>query len=176
MKRLILCLCMIGILMNLTGCSWFSRGNTQNDGQMNSNNGGTTTSPSNPNQITDGGTTNNDALNNQKMYKTVSEYMNALKTGGMIFMDEKDITDFNFAAYEGKEFMMDNQQFYLYRVNSTNADVSKMLEDIDKNGYVTTMQDGTETKKYAHRLGDFVLIYPEGYDISKLDAILNNRT
>ena len=176
MKRLILCFCMLGIVLNLTGCNLFNRGNNQNGGQTNSNNGGTTTAPSNPNQIDDGGTTNNNALNNQSMYKNVSEYMNALKTSGMTFINEKDITDFNFAAYEGKEFMMDNQQFYLYRVNSSNAEVKKMLDEIDKNGYVSTTQDGKEGKKYAYRMGDFVLIYPEGYDIAKIDSIFNKRT
>ena len=52
------------------------------------------------------------------MYNTVSEYMDALKKGGMNFRDELDITDFNFPAHEGKQFMMNEEQFYLYRVKS----------------------------------------------------------
>ena len=174
MKRLLLSICMFLLLVNLTGCGWFSGSNNQNGGTTNSNNG--TTTPSNPNQVDDGGTTNNDALNNQKMYKNVNDYMEALKMGGLTFMNEKDITEFNFPAHEGKEFMMNDQTFYLYRVNSTNSDVMKMLDEIDQKGYVMTTQDGKEIKKYAHRIDDYVLIYPEGYDISKIDAILNKRT
>ena len=167
MKRLLFYVCVFLSLVTLTGCGWFSNGNTTNE---------TTTTPTVPNQIDDGGTTNNDALNNQKTYKTVADYMDVLKKGGMTFKDELEITDINFPAHEGRQFMMNDEQFYLYRVDSTNADVKNMLDEIDKNGYVTTTQDGKEGKKYAYRLGDFVLIYPDGYDVNKIDSILNKRS
>ena len=47
--------------------------------------------------------------------------------------------------------------------------------DIEKNGYVKITQDGKEGQKSAYRMGDFVLIYPEGYDIQKVKDILNKK-
>ena len=167
MKRFMLYMCILLISLSLTGCGWFSNNKNNNQSDL-------TDVPSTPTQ---NGTTNNNTGNQSTgtMYQSVSDYMTALKNGGLMYTNEKEITDFNFAAHEGKEFMMDNQTFYLYRVNSSKSDIQKMLDEIDQNGYVTTTQDGTEMKKYAHRMGDFVLIYPEGYDIQKIDKILNNK-
>ena len=171
MKRLLLSIFMIAMFMSLAGCSFFSNGNdTNNDGA---------TTPSNPNQVDDGGTTNNDALNENKnnlsMYKNISDVMNTMQSGGLTFMNEKELSDFHFPAHEGREFMMDDQSFYLYRMDSSTNEVKTMLNEIDKNGYVNIKQDGKEGKKYAYRIGDFVLIYPEGYDIQKIKDVLNKR-
>lgn len=176
MKRLLLSICMMFLLMNVTGCSLFSNGDNANNGTT--NNGGTT-NPTKPNQMDDGGTTNNDALNENKdnlsVYKNVADVMNAMQMGGLTYMNEKELSDFHFPAHEGKEFMMDNQTFYLYRMDSTTKDVQTMLNDIEKNGYVKIIQDGKEGQKSAYRMGDFVLIYPEGYDIQKVKDILNKK-
>ena len=46
--------------------------------------------------------------------------------------------------------------------------------NLDEDTYKIT-QDGKEGQKSAYRMGDFVLIYPDGYDIQKVKDILNKK-
>jgi hypothetical protein len=51
----------------------------------------------------DGGTTNNDALNENKenlsVYKNIADVMNAMQMGGLTYMNEKELSDFHFPAH-----------------------------------------------------------------------------
>lgn len=169
MKRVFKMTVIVSILFLLVGCNWFGNNKKPNTPNTN-NNGNMNETP--PNSPTNG---NNQNANQPTSYASIQEYMSALQTGGMMYSNEKDITEFNFPALEGKQFKMDEKDFYLYRVDSSKSDVKKFLEDIDTNQKISVTQNGNEQKMPAHRMGDFVLVYPEGYDISQVKRILMNK-
>ncbi|MDD6467769.1 MAG: hypothetical protein PUF50_06270 [Erysipelotrichaceae bacterium] len=168
MKRLLQMTMIVGILFLLVGCNWFGNNNKPNT--PNNNNGNMNEMPNNPQP-----NGNNQNGNQTTSYSSIREYMSALQSGGMTVSNEMDITEFNFPALEGKQFRMDEKDFYLYRVDSTKQDVKQFLQDIDMNQKISVTQNGMERKMPAYRMGDFVLVYPEGYDISQIQKVFSNQ-
>lgn len=161
MKRSLRMACTIGAALLLSGCSWFGGNSNKVDPSTNDNSNGMQQEGQLPSQ-----------QQSQQEYR-IDDVVSQFNQNGIDVTDTQTITEFDFAAHEGKSFKIDDQMFYLYRMDGNQTDIQSLYQDIDATGKMKVKQNGTEKYVSAYRNRDFVMIYPDSYDISRIKAIMD---
>lgn len=105
---------------------------------------------------------------------TIDDFMGYIKDQGVEYMDEMPLENSNITAHEGRSFMVNGQQGYLYRVDSSDDTMKKLLDSAKTNGMVDATQDGVQKSYAAHVNGDYLLVYENGTDMNSLVNIFPN--
>lgn len=102
----------------------------------------------------------------KKAEGTIDDVLNYMKTSGYEYTDDQTLSEFNFAAKEGKSFMYNNQMLYLYRVDPSDTQVNGLLEQAKKDNKITANQNG-QTNEYGARVnGNYLLVYDKNADMN----------
>ena len=157
MKKLL----MLGLsMLLLSGCSWFDGNNTDN---MND--------PMNEPSNNDNQPDDNSSMNKSGKIQDVIDYF---ETEGVEVQNMSAIDQFDFAAHEGAMFELNGETVYLYRLNSTDAQMQNWMNEIKQNNTVSVNKDGMDEEYSALLNNDYLLVYNKDADIAPLDELFNN--
>lgn len=104
----------------------------------------------------------------KKTEDTIDSMMAYLKEKGIEWEQEANIDQMEFAAHEGRSFMVNGQKAYLYRMNSEDASMKQVLEDATNKGKVKVNIDGEEKEYQAQVKNDYLLVYENGEGLNDL--------
>lgn len=94
-----------------------------------------------------------------------------------ITMDNlQTITDFDFAADEGRYFQLNGKYVYLYRVDSEDSAMQQVLQEAKDNGKVTVNITGEEMEYGARVNGNYLLLYDTEADIQDVLTAFDGYT
>lgn len=151
MKKISLALLSLLMMCTLTGC-------TNNDKKDESK------------DKTEEKDTSKDTSNNEGSISDVMKYM---QENGIEYSDDKTLSDFDWAAKEGTSFKYNDQDVYLYRVDTTNSQMSDVLKNVQTNNAITANQNGTNTEYAARVNGNYLLIFDKDAAMDELVEIFN---
>lgn len=109
----------------------------------------------------------------EKTNDSISDVMTYMKENGVEYSDDKTLSDFDWAAKEGTSFKYNDQDVYLYRVDSTNSEMNEILNNVKTNNAITANQNGTNTEYAARVNGNYLLIFNKDAAIDELVDIFN---
>lgn len=90
---------------------------------------------------------------------SIDNVMNYFKENGIAYENMQAINDMEFAAYEGRSFMMNGNNVYLYRVNSDDENMKKVLQEAKEKGKVKVRIDNKEQEYTAQVNGSYLMLY-----------------
>lgn len=105
---------------------------------------------------------------------TIDDFMRYMKDSGVEYMDEQPLENMNITAHEGRSFTVNGQQGYLYRVDTSDDTMKKLMESAKTNGTVDATQDGVQKSYNAHVNGDYLYIYDKEADMSSIMNVFPN--
>lgn len=98
----------------------------------------------------------------KKAEGTIDDVMNYFSDNGYAYTNDQTLSEFNFAAKEGKSFTYNDQTMYLYRVDPSDTQINGLMEEAKKSNIITANQNGT-TNEYGARVnGNYLLVYDKG--------------
>lgn len=109
----------------------------------------------------------------EKTKDSISDVMTYMKENGVEYSDDKTLSDFDWAAKEGTSFKYNDQDVYLYRVDSSNSQMSEVLNNVKSSNAITANQNGTNTEYAARVNGNYLLIFDKDAAIDELVDIFN---
>lgn len=109
----------------------------------------------------------------EKTNDSISDVMTYMKENGVEYSNDKTLSDFDWAAKEGTSFKYNDQDVYLYRVDSTNSEMNEILNNVKTNNAITANQNGTNTEYAARVNGNYLLIFNKDAAIDELVDIFN---
>lgn len=109
----------------------------------------------------------------EKDTSSISDVMSYMKENGIDYSNDKTLSDFDWAAKEGTSFRYNDQDIYLYKVDSSNSEMNKIIENVKSNNMITANQNGTETDYAARVNGNYLLIYDKEAAMDELVDIFN---
>lgn len=109
----------------------------------------------------------------EKTKDSISDVMTYMKENGVEYSDDKTLSDFDWAAKEGTSFKYNDQDVYLYRVDSSNSQMSEVLNNVKSSNVITANQNGTNTEYAARVNGNYLLIFDKDAAIDELVDIFN---
>ena len=106
--------------------------------------------------------------------KTLDGMMSYLREQGMELSDEQTLDDIAFAAYDGRSFYVDGTQMYLYRIDTNDETMQKVIAQLKQDGSVKVEKDG-ETLSYSGTLfEDYLLLHDPGADVHVFVETMNH--
>ncbi|NBK97058.1 MAG: hypothetical protein EOM50_03405 [Erysipelotrichia bacterium] len=104
---------------------------------------------------------------------SVSDVMNYFKENGIVYDNDKVLSDFDWAAKEGTSFQYNGKSIYLYRVDGSNAQMNEVLNKVKSSNAISANQNGTN-KEYSARVnGNYLMIYDQEAAIDELVKIFD---
>lgn len=97
---------------------------------------------------------------------SIDNMMSYFKEKGVTYDQSENIDQMDFAAYEGRSFMANNNRVYLYRVKSEDENMKKILKEAADKGKVKVRIDNKESEYNAKVNGDYLLLYDTNADIT----------
>lgn len=110
------------------------------------------------------------------MNDNIDNMMKYLTDNGVVYTGSKAIDKMQFAAHEGRTFMVDGQTAYLYRMKSDDEDMKKVMKEAKDKGMVRVNVDNKEQDYAAKVNGDYLLLYDTKADMSKVVAAFPSYT
>lgn len=123
------------------------------------------TGKNNMNQTTENNPVNNAVNNTKDNIDSMTAY---LKEKGIQLEEETNIDQMDFAAHEGRSFTVNGNKVYLYRMNTEDENMKKVMDEASKNGKVKVNIDGNEKEYQAQVKNDFLMVYDNAYNINDL--------
>ncbi|MEG0274477.1 MAG: hypothetical protein RR690_05055 [Longicatena sp.] len=105
---------------------------------------------------------------------SIDNVMNYFTTKGIAYNNMQAIENMDFAAYEGRSFMMNDKTAYLYRVKSDDESMKKVMDEAKNNGKVKVKVDGKEQEYGAQVNGDYLLLYDTTANTADLQKAFPN--
>lgn len=99
---------------------------------------------------------------------TIDDFMSYMKDQGVEYTDEMPLESMNITAHEGRSFTMNGSTGYLYRVDSSDESMKKLLSTAQENGYLEATQDGIQQSYAAHVNGDYLFIYDKDANMESI--------
>lgn len=99
---------------------------------------------------------------------TIDDFMSYLKDQGVEYADEMPLENMNITAHEGRSFTVNGNTGYLYRVDSSDDTMKKLLSSAQENGYLEATQDGVQKSYNAHVNGDYLFVYDKDVDMQSI--------
>lgn len=100
---------------------------------------------------------------------TVDDVMNYFKEKGVAYSNDKTLDNMAFAAKEGKSFMVDNQNVYVYRVDMADENMKTLINQASSHNSIMASQDGVEKQYGATVNGDYLMVYDQD---AKIDDVI----
>lgn len=112
----------------------------------------------------------------EKVSDSIDNVMTYFKNEGLKFENSQVIKNMDFAAHEGRSFTVNGKTAYLYRVNSDDENMKKVLKAAKDSGEIKVNIDNKEQMYGARVNGDFLLLYDTSADMNDmLTAFPNYR-
>ena len=106
--------------------------------------------------------------------KTLDDMMQYLRDQGIAVEDEQTLDAIEFAAYDGRSFSVDGTQMYLYRIDTNDETMQKVIAQLKQDGSVKVEKDG-ETLSYSGTLfEDYLLLHDPGADVHVFVETMNH--
>lgn len=99
---------------------------------------------------------------------SIDNVMNYFKTNGIAYENMQNIENMEFAAHEGRSFMMNGNTVYLYRVKSDDENMKKIMKEAKDNGKVKVRIDNKEQEYAAQVNGSYLMLYDTKADYSDI--------
>lgn len=99
---------------------------------------------------------------------TVDDVMSYFKEQGVTYNNDQTLDEFDFAAKEGRSFTVDNQNVYVYRVDSTDENMQKLINQASSHNMITANQDGVENQYGATVNGNYLMVYDKDAQLDEL--------
>lgn len=99
---------------------------------------------------------------------TLDDFMTYLNDQGVEYADEQPISDMNITAHEGRSFNVNGSTGYIYRIDSTDDTMKKLLASAQENGELQATQNGVQKSYTAHVNGDYLLLYDKDANLDSL--------
>lgn len=90
---------------------------------------------------------------------SIDNVMNFFKEQGLAFENAKEIKDMEFAAKEGRSFEYEGNTAYLYRINTEDENMKRVLQEAKDSGKVKVNIDNKEQEYGAKVNGDYLFLY-----------------
>lgn len=105
---------------------------------------------------------------------TIEDMVSYFKEKGLSFPKIANIEKIDFAAYEGKVLENNGQKAYLYRLNSQDSAMKKLMQQVREKG-VANVKIDNEHKQYSAMVnGDYLLLYDQGANMSNITSVFPN--
>lgn len=105
---------------------------------------------------------------------TIDDVMNYFKEKGLAFSSMMNIENMDFAAHEGRVLVNNGQKAYLYRLNSQEPAMQKLIAQVREKGIADVKLDNEQKQYSAMVNGDYLLLYDQGTNMSNLTNIFSN--
>lgn len=103
-----------------------------------------------------------------KVSDSIDNVMTYFNKEGLKIENSKAIKNMDFAAHEGRSFDVNGKTAYLYRVNSDDEGMKKVIKEAKENGKVKVNIDHKEQLYGAKVNGDFLLLYDTSADMGNV--------
>ena len=137
----------------------------------NNSNSGNTDSNNSPNNPSSGSSMQ--SIGNA-VSSTIDDMMNYFKEKGLAFNAMTNIENMDFAAHEGRMLVNNGQKAYLYRLNSQDPAMQKLIAQVRDKGMADVKLDNEQKQYSAMVNGDYLLLYDQGTNMSNLTNIFSN--
>lgn len=98
----------------------------------------------------------------------IDNIMTYFKDQGIAYENMQSIEDMEFAAYEGRSFMMGGKNVYLYRVKTDDSNMKKVLKEAKDKGKVKVRINNKEEEYGAQVNGSYLLLFDTNADTADL--------
>ena len=103
-----------------------------------------------------------------KTKNSIEDMMTYFKDEGLEATDVKTLDNMDFAAHEGRSFMYNGSNVYLYNLNMEDEGMKSLVKDVEKNKTVKVNQDGSEKEYAAMANGSYLLVYDKEADMGDM--------
>ncbi len=115
--------------------------------------------------------TMDDAVNESE--KNIEDLMQYLKEAQNGIDQEEVIEDIPFAAYEGRSFLANGKQMYLYYIDTADADMQRLAQQLQADSIVNVERNGQKMQYKGMLDGDYLLLYDLDTDASALEEAIH---
>lgn len=105
---------------------------------------------------------------------SIDNVMTYFKNEGINYENMQTIENMEFAAHEGRTFMMNGKTAYLYRVKSDDEDMKKIMKEAEDSGMAKVKIDNKEMEYAAMVNGDYLLLYNKEDDFADVQKAFPN--
>lgn len=106
--------------------------------------------------------------------KTVDDMMAHLREMQKDIQQEEVIEDIPFAAYDGRSFQVEGNTMYLYRINAQDADMKRVIEQLQQDNMVNVERNGQKMQYSGALYEDYLLLYEPGVNADSLIEGMNS--
>ena len=106
--------------------------------------------------------------------KTVDDMMAHLREMQEDIQQEEVIEDIPFAAYDGRSFQVEGNTMYLYRINAQDADMKRVIEQLQQDNMVNVECNGQKMQYSGALYEDYLLLYEPGVRADSLIEAMNS--
>ncbi len=93
------------------------------------------------------------------MKNGVDDLMAFFKGEGVEYSNDKKLDQFDWPAQEGRSFMYNNQNVYLYKVDPSDAKIAGLLDKAQTSNRISATQNGEQMEYGASVNGSYLLVY-----------------
>lgn len=109
-----------------------------------------------------------------KMDDSIDNMMTYFTNEGIAYENMQPIEHMDFAAHEGRTFMMNGKTAYLYRVKSDDEDMKKVIKEANDTGMAKVKIDNKEMEYSAMVNGDYLLLFNKDDNFSDVKKAFPN--
>ena len=99
---------------------------------------------------------------------TMDDVMNYFKEKGVSYNNDQTLENFDFAAKEGRSFMVEDQNVYVYRVDSADENMKDLINQASSKNMITASQNGVENQYGATVNGNYLMVYNKDAQLDEL--------
>ena len=97
---------------------------------------------------------------------SIDNVMNYFKDKGVSYEHDAKIENMDFAAYEGRSFVVNGSTAYLYRVKNDDDNMKKVMKEAADKGKVKVHINNKEMEYGAKVNGDYLFLYDTNADMN----------
>lgn len=97
---------------------------------------------------------------------TIGGMMDYLGVNGLVYENEMEISQLEDGFLEGRKFTSNGVTYGLYRYDDMNEEFKSTIEEAKTSGYMDMRVNGQVERVPVHVYKNYVLVYPEGADIT----------
>ena len=110
----------------------------------------------------------------EKTKNGLDDVMKYLKGEGVETTEVKNLDNMDFAAQEGRSFMYNGANAYMYNINAEDEQMKALLKDAKEKKTVKVKQNGEEKEYSAMVNGNYLLVYDKEADMGDMLKVFPN--
>ena len=99
---------------------------------------------------------------------SMDDLMEFLRGEGVEYTNDKKLDRFDWPAKEGRSFLYNNQNVYLYKVDPSDAKIAGLLDKAQTSNRISATQNGEQMEYGASVNGGYLLVYDQDSAIEDL--------